>query len=1027
MSTVSHAPCFSLADARRLAADLYDLEGNLNPLPSERDQNFHLVPPEGPSFVLKIANGADQEEILDLQNQAMEHLAASGIPVPSPRLVNTRTGETMTKVRHESGMEHYVRMVTFLPGTPLAKVTPPADELFLELGKVFGHLSQALAGFDHPSAHRELIWSMEMSPRVVTEYLSHIQDSQKRERILAFLEIYKSIVEPQLDRLLRRIIHNDGNDYNIIVSPPDPSAEAFGRRSIAGLVDFGDMVHSFRVAELAVTCAYAMLDKSDPLSTAGHIVRGFHSIQPLDDEELSVLFPMICQRLCMSVSISAYQKTLQPDNEYLTISENPSWKLLARLQDIHPRMAEYSFRAACEQPPCPDSGKVVQWLRNHQSTFSPLMGRQLRPGNTTVLDLSVGSLQLDDMSLTDDSEALTRHVAQRLADAGADFGIGRYDEVRLLYTGDQFRSGEEETAEGRTLHIGLDVFTRAGTPVHAPMDGIIHSFHVNDLPRDYGPTLILEHQVDEGKLTFYSLYGHLSNDSLSGIAVGQSVHAGQVIAKVGDRPGNGDWPPHLHFQLITDMLGNQGDFSGVASYSQRSMWKSICPDPNLVLGFPEEELCDRTLTSEEIVQLRQAHLGHSLSTSYRKHLKMVRGAGQYLYEHTGRAYLDAVNNVPHVGHSHPKVVRAAREQMAVLNTNTRYLHDNLVRYTRRLCDTLPDPLQVCFIVNSGSEANDLALRLAWNYTRRRDVIAVDGAYHGNLSSLIDISPYKFDGLGGSGCPPHTHISVMPDPYQGAYRYGDPVAGAKYAEHVHILVEQLQAQGRPPAAFICESLLGCGGQIVLPPRYFREAYHHVREAGGVCIADEVQVGFGRVGTHFWGFETQDVVPDIVTLGKPIGDGHPLAAVITTPDIARSFANGMEYFNTFGGNPVSCAVGLAVLDIIEEENLQQNALSVGRHLLDGLHHLQERYLLIGDVRGMGLFIGAELVLDRETRESAPRHASYIAERMKEEGILISTDGPRHNVLKIKPPMVFTRENADRLVTTLDRILAEDPVRL
>src|SRR5712692_4943832 len=396
---------------------------------------------------------------------------------------------------------------------------------------------------------------------------------------------------------------------------------------------------------------------------------------------------------------------------------------------------------------------------------------------------------------------------------------------------------------------------------------------------------------------------------------------------------------------------------------------------------------------------------------------------QYLYDENGRTYIDAVNNVSHVGHSHPRVVKAGQEQMAVLNTNTRYLHDNLVRYAERLCATLPEPLRVCFFVCSGGEANELALRLARTHTGRKDMIVVDAAYHGNTTSLVEISPYKFAGPGGSGAPPYVHTVPMPDLYRGEYRATDPHASEKYARHDREIIRQAQPQERGVAAFICESLLGCGGQIVLPENYLKEAYRHVRNAGGVCIADEVQVGFGRVGTHFWGFETQGVVPDIVTMGKPIGNGHPLAAVVTTPEIAASFNNGMEYFNTFGGNPVSCAIGLAVLDVIAEEQLQANALHVGTHLMDSLRGLMERHALIGDVRGPGLFVGIELVLNRETLEPAPAQASYIANRMRERGILLSTDGPFHNVLKIKPPLVFTKDNVDFLVATLDEILAED----
>jgi len=361
--------------------------------------------------------------------------------------------------------------------------------------------------------------------------------------------------------------------------------------------------------------------------------------------------------------------------------------------------------------------------------------------------------------------------------------------------------------------------------------------------------------------------------------------------------------------------------------------------------------------------------------------------------------------------------------MAVLNTNTRYLHENLTRYAERLCATLPEPLRVCFFVCSGSEANELALRLARTHTGWKDTMVVDAGYHGNTTSLVEISPYKFDGPGGGGAPSHVHKVPMPDVYRGLYKMSDPQAGEKYAQHIAAAIRHIAERGSHLSAFICESLLSCGGQIVLPEHYLKQAYRQVRNAGGVCIADEVQVGFGRVGTHFWAFETQDVVPDIVTLGKPIGNGHPLGAVITTPAIAASFANGMEYFNTFGGNPVSCAIGLAVLDVIADERLQANAQKVGAHLIEGLRRLMDQHPLVGDVRGLGLFAGVELVSDRQTLEPAATQAAYLVNRLKECGILVSTDGPFHNVLKIKPPLVFTEANADFLITTIDKILTED----
>jgi ethanolamine-phosphate phospho-lyase len=348
------------------------------------------------------------------------------------------------------------------------------------------------------------------------------------------------------------------------------------------------------------------------------------------------------------------------------------------------------------------------------------------------------------------------------------------------------------------------------------------------------------------------------------------------------------------------------------------------------------------------------------------------------------------------------------------------LHPNLAAYTERLVALFPHPLSVCYLVNSGSEANELALRLARAHTNKRDVIVLDHAYHGNTGQLVDLSPYKHDGPGGSGTPDWVHVVPLPDPYRGPHR--GPEAGRAYADEVASTIERAVDGGRQIAAFLVESASGCGGQVFLADGYLEAAFEEVRRAQAVCIADEVQVGFGRAGTHMWMFETQGVVPDIVTLGKPIGNGHPLGAVITTPEIAASFDSGMEFFNTFGGNPVSCAVGLAVLDVIEEERLRENAAKVGAHFVDRLRGLADRHSWIGDVRGRGLFIGVELVRDRDTLEPADREAAYVIERMKEERILLSVDGPSRNVLKIKPPLVFTAGDADSVVTALDRILSE-----
>lgn len=426
------------------------------------------------------------------------------------------------------------------------------------------------------------------------------------------------------------------------------------------------------------------------------------------------------------------------------------------------------------------------------------------------------------------------------------------------------------------------------------------------------------------------------------------------------------------------------------------------------------------IATPDLRQLRDKYFSKALSVSYQKPLHIIQGAMQYLYDARGRSYLDGVNNICHVGHCHPKVVAAAAGQWARLNTNTRYLYDSLHQYAEQLLESLPEPMAVVFFVNSGSEANDLALRLARTHTGHKDMVVLESAYHGNSTATLEISPYKYRGKGGPGGQNFVHEAAMPDLYRGKYRANMVDALQGYIKEMGQLVEGIIQKQGGLAGFIAESLLGCGGQIVLPEGYLGAVYNIVRGAGGVCIADEVQVGFGRVGTHFWGFETQGVVPDIVTMGKPMGNGHPLAAVVTTAEIASSFQTGMEYFNSFGGNPVSCEIGKAVLQIIREEQLQEHALYIGDKILNDLKVLQSSHHLIGDVRGLGLFLGVEMVTNRETREPATHEAAQLVEHMKGRGILLSTDGPSNNVIKFKPPMVFTEKNADYLLENLNEVL-------
>jgi len=1004
------------AEAARLAREVYGLGAAARALPGEYDDNFHLTAADGNAFVQKVMHPARETSFIDLQCKALVHLAERAPQLPLPRVLPNRSGEFFSEITTTDGSKRLVWLLSFLQGTVLAEVRPHAPELLRDLGRFLGEMDAVLQSFEHPAAHRELKWDSSRAGWI-KEYIPEIEGAERRSLVEKFVELYEDEVVPRLPRLRRSVIYGDANDYNVLVSDPWPQP-----RKVAGVIDFGDMHHGLTVSEAAIAAAYAILAKANPLKAAAEVVAGYHGAFPLQEEEVAVIFPLMAARLAVSVTNSAHRKKVKPDDAYVTVSEEPAWNALERLAKLHPRFAHYALRAACGLPPVPKGEKIQAWLKAKGKSAASILDVDLRTSPSLVFDLGVGSLMLGADPSAAEPPTLTEKIFGEMKRAGVRVGVGRYNEARPLYSSPLFGSGDNPVSERRTIHLGVDLFVEPGTALRAPLDGMVHILANNASPQDYGPLVILRHETGEGE-EFFTLYGHLTTDTLTGLKVGQRVARGQEFARVGTPEENGGWAPHVHFQIIRDLLDLGADFPGVVYASQRAVWASLSPDPNLLLGIPADRFPAQEMDFQETLEKRRVLLGRNLSISYERPLKIVRGWMQYLYDDTGRAYLDVYNNVPLVGHSRPRVARAAQEQLALLNTNTRYLHDSVNRYAERLTQKLPEPLRVCFFVNSGSEANELALRLARTHTGREDVIVLEHAYHGHTNTLIDISPYKFNGPGGRGKKPWVHVAPLADDYRGLYRREDKEGGAKYARHVAEILQRTCAEGRGVAAYIAETLPSVGGQIVFPRGYLQDVYRHVCAAGAVCIADEVQVGFGRLGTHFWGFETQGVVPDIVVLGKPIGNAFPLAAVVTTKEIAESFANGMEFFSTFGGNPVACAVGLAVLDVLEEEHLQENARRVGTHLKNRLQELQQRHAVIGDVRGSGLFLGVDLVLERNTREPAPLQATYVVKRLRECGVLTGTDGPHHNVIKLRPPLVFTEKDAELFVTTLDAILQED----
>jgi 4-aminobutyrate aminotransferase-like enzyme/Ser/Thr protein kinase RdoA (MazF antagonist) len=990
----------------------YGIEGTLTPLPGDRDLNFLVTTVDGTKRVAKVSTPDETDEILEIEADLMRHMARATDGFAAD-VIPSNDGSWIVKHAAEDGQTHRIRVVEYLEGGLFADVRPRSLPLLYDLGRRMADIDSALGAYpDHPPARIDFEYALGRSGLVMERCFDLFQGEQ--------LELIRSVHEGWIARepdflgLGSQVIHGDVNDYNVLVSAPGD-----GPRRITGIIDLGDAHSAPRVFDLGIAIAYAILDTDDPLMAMAAIVRGFHDRTPLSEEEADVVFALARARLGASVSISGWKRHQSGEvDDYALVSERPAWDMIRRLHQIPVRLAEGVVRDAAGYPASPKSPVLVDWLKAQK--VEPVMTLPESEDEITVLDLSLGSPLLNGRD-TEDTEAFTRRVFRHMEDKGAAVGIGRYLEPRAFYLTEIFEGRPGDPRERRTIHTGIDLFDQAGAEVRAPLAGRVFSVVDNGQGLDYGPTVMLEHDGPAGP--FWTLYGHLEAESVETLEVGAEVSAGDVIARIGPYPENGDWPPHLHFQILTDLLDFEGQFPGVALPREQSVWASFSPDPNVITRLPGAT----TFVPPEDLTDRRAHtFGANLSVSYATPLHIVRGVGTYLYDTMGRAYLDCVNNVAHVGHERRSVVEAGQRQMGVLNTNTRYLHEHVLEYAERLTALLPDPLSVCFFVNSGSEANELALRMARAHTGGQGVVAIEGGYHGHSQALIDVSHYKYAGKGGAGAPDWVRAAPLPDDYRGLYGREVMDRAARYAMHVGEAFGSLTSNGHEPAAFLAESILSCGGQIEPPAGYLDESYRIARSRGAVCIADEVQIGFGRVGSHMWGFETAGVVPDIVTLGKPIGNGHPIGAVVTTPEIAESFANGMEFFSTFGGNPVSAAIGLAVLDVIENERLQEHAAVVGGTLKANLASLAMRHDSVGDVRGRGLFLGIEFVEDRSAKTPSARVARYVANRAAELGVLLSTDGPQHNVIKIKPPMTFDQRDGERVVATLDKILTEDGAR-
>ena len=625
-SLLRESPTLSLDKAAELARIHFGLDGHAVPLSSERDQNFLITVGGRPRAILKVASAAEERGIIEAQQAALAHLARS--VATTPRVLRATSGETLAKIRGDDGRTHLAWAVSHLPGKPLGTSAHKSSHLFEDLGRQLGAIDAAFAEFDHPAVHRDFYWDLANARGIVGAQRTSITDKALGAAIDVLVGRFDRHTAPLLERLPRSVVHGDPNDYNILVGG-EGDVESRGQ-SITGVVDLGDMVQSYRVADLAIASAYVMLDAADPLAVVAHVVRGFSERLRLDESELAAVFGLATMRLCVSACIAAVQLGEKPDDEYLAISQGAIARTLPRLAEIPFALATVTVRQAAGVSPAPTRDRVVSFLESRAS-FPSVLGVDARTESSIVLDLSVASPLLSGDPSQNDEPSLTRRVDDVMREAGVRVAIGRYDEPRLLYVAPAFALGPRVTDDHRTIHIGLDLFADAATAVFAPIDGEIAGCNDNGMNQDYGPVIILRHRTDDG-VEFFTLYGHLSRESLVGLSIGKRVTAGDKIATLGAANVNGGWTPHLHFQVITDLLELGTNFPGVARPSQRGVWTSLCPDPNLIVRVPAERFPPTEPDRGEELAARRRMIGGNLSLAYREPVEVVRGWMQYLFD-----------------------------------------------------------------------------------------------------------------------------------------------------------------------------------------------------------------------------------------------------------------------------------------------------------------------------------------------------------------------------------------------------------
>lgn len=975
-------PAVTEAQAAALVAKHYGIKGDATELGSNQDRNFVITKKSGERWVLRVDNAVFPQIARDAQHEAIAAYTAAGVRVPA--VVPGKNGELT-----QTADGHSFRLFEFMEGPSLVDAGYLAPVVRAKLGALAAQSTVALAGVAHAGMDREHQWDMRRAHTVITDLAPTITDTHLRDRVLRATAQADEILAPICGTLPVQPIHGDLTDDNVACVRGEDS-----RLHPYAVLDFGDLALGWRVAELAVTASSLLHhEPSRPLNVLNAVL-AFNDIAPLTVQEARAFWPLLVQRAAVLVASGWSQLAVDGDNDYAR-------ERIAGEQAIFDAATSISMLEGVE------TVLDALGLSATPSDAAIIKPAQLVPGlaSAPVLDFGVES------SLMNDGAWLNDDIENELVDRS----LRKYATVVIPYGTFRLSKAEINGADaGKTyaLHteIALDTVGKS-VDVFAPVTATVLAKTIDGVELD----------TDSGIL------------AVSGVTptadAGERIKRGAKFAVI--KPSRTK-PARIRVQL------RRADVNiPVPQFVEPELvgaWRALAPDPAAVLGLTSSAQRDESVDE----QRRRNEVFASAQERYYLHPPQIeRGWRHHLVDTTGRTYVDMVNNVTGLGHGHPKIADAINRQIRVLNTNSRFLYRELAEYSERLLKLAPKggDFDTVLLVNSGSEAVDLAIRLAQAATQRKTIVALREAYHGWTMASDAVTTSAFDNPYALGNRPDwVHVADVPNIYRGTHRGAD--AGPKYVADLAVQLDKLSASSKSAtgkkagkgeasaqpgiAAFICESVLGNAGGVLLPEGYLTGVYETVRAHGGLCIADEVQVGFGRMGDTFWGVEQSGAIPDIITIAKPMGNGYPIGGVITSKKIADSLASEGNFFSSAGGSPVSCAVGIAVLDVMRDEKLQANANTVGTHLKKRLEKLAEKHDLIGPIHGHGLYLGVELVRDRSTLEPAAAEADAISERLRELGVVVLTTSERKNVLKVKPPLCLTRESADYFVDALDQVL-------